>query len=500
MAIQLELFEDIDTGVKNIENPKGYKNFYAFHKYWGKKPSETITYLITNLSKKGDMVFDPFMGYGSTIIEGARLKRKVLGVDLNPVITEIAKLLLFPQTVREIEGSFIGIEKKVKNQINKSYKIADSDFIASHFLWDDKKMLEIWTKDRNNHRKKIVIQPTNTDLTLSEEFVEYKLKYLDTGTFFQNSRINSFSDMTLYDLFTGRSLRNIELLLEAIYELPPKNQMSMLLCLTAASGQMSKMVFAIRNRKKNKKKKVEKTEVGSWVIGYWRPKLHFEINVWNCFERRVKKLIRALINSKYKEHKKLTSDLNEFFEEEKEICIVNDNCLVIMESMQDCSVDLILTDPPHSDRIPYLELSSMWNTLLNKNVNFEDEIGVSNAKNRNKSKEQYAKDMIRFVQYSARVLKENGILALMFNARDKSSWIYFNELLKNEADIGLKYFGYFPVKYSATSVIQDQRKGSLKDLTLIFAKTKDLNRTHAHSLSRINGWSENLPVRNGGNQ
>ena len=57
---------------------------------------------------------------------------------------------------------------------------------------------------------------------------------------------------------------------------------------------MSKMVFAITGRGKTQGKSTGRIEVGSWVIGFWRPELHFEINVWECFERRAVKLLNAL--------------------------------------------------------------------------------------------------------------------------------------------------------------------------------------------------------------
>ena len=55
------------------------------------------------------------------------------------------------------------------------------------------------------------------------------------------------------------------------------------------------MVFAIK-RRRSSSNNLSQYEVGSWAIGLWRPKLHFEINVWNCFEIRVKKFIKTLEN------------------------------------------------------------------------------------------------------------------------------------------------------------------------------------------------------------
>ena len=111
---------------------------------------------------------------------------------------------------------------------------------------------------------------------------------------FKNSRINTKDNFKLTDLFTRRALHNIDILLGAINQQDNELKKALLLSLTSASGQMSKMVFAITGRGKTKNQPTKKIEVGSWVIGYWRPTLHFEVNVWNCFERRVKKLIKAI--------------------------------------------------------------------------------------------------------------------------------------------------------------------------------------------------------------
>jgi len=178
-------------------------------------------------------------------------------------------------------------------------------------------------------------------------------------------------------------LRNIELIIAEINKYPENLKRALLMTLTSSVGQMSSMVFAITNRGKTKNEKSNKIEVGSWVIGYWRPSLHFEINVWNCFEGKANKLKKALREKKqdsYTIHEKL----NSLLENGCGCFLDNNNCTDSLKNISDRSVQLICTDPPHSDRIPYLELSEMWNAILNKTVSFEKEIIVSNAKERKK--------------------------------------------------------------------------------------------------------------------
>ena len=47
--------------------------------------------LIGALSKPGDVVLDPFCGSGITLVEAARLRRRFIGVDLNPFATRIVE-------------------------------------------------------------------------------------------------------------------------------------------------------------------------------------------------------------------------------------------------------------------------------------------------------------------------------------------------------------------------------------------------------------------------
>ena len=147
----------------------------------------------------------------------------------------------------------------------------------------------------------------------------------------------------------------------------------MLLTVTSAIGQMSNMVFVINRNGKR--------EVGSWVIGFWLPKEHFEINVWNCFINKAKKLLKNLPSV----HKVYSN-----------IEIYNESCWKKMKDISSDSVKLIITDPPHSNRIPYLELSEIFNSVLGYKSGFEDEIIVSNANERDKNIHKYTNDMISF--------------------------------------------------------------------------------------------------------
>lgn len=60
-------------------------------------------FFIERLTSRGDCVFDPFMGRGTTLIEAALLGRKPAGTDINPLSLNIIRPRLQPPSMGEIE-------------------------------------------------------------------------------------------------------------------------------------------------------------------------------------------------------------------------------------------------------------------------------------------------------------------------------------------------------------------------------------------------------------
>lgn len=474
----------------NIRSPLGYKGLHAFHKYWGKKPLEPLVFLIDKLSQPNGLIVDPFMGSCVTGVAALRHRRRFIGIDLNPIAVQLATVLLSPPSVSEIKEALNNIEQKAKKAISESYYSPSDDSTITHYLWDRSTLRQIWVASRSRTGRR-QYKPTTEDVELSEQFDNYEPRRIRQPHFFNNSRINTKRHLTLRDIFTGRALRNVEILLDAISDLPMNQQLPLKLSLTASIGQMSKMVFAITGRGKTSGVTSEKVEVGSWVIGYWRPSLHFEVNVWNCFENRTKKLISALNQARDNFTYSKKGSILDVLNSDATYALNNGDVFDALEELPNNSVDLILTDPPHSDRIPYLELSELWNSILGLEADFSREIVVSNAKERCKTISDYNEQMKKFAELAASKIKSTGTIVILFNARDISSWEFISEFESITKKAGIHYLGNFPVSYSAGSVVQDNRKGGLKsDFALVFSASCE---KHRHDLKNLLGWSSNMP-------
>jgi len=58
---------------------------HSYHRYPAKFIPQLAARLIKEYSKEGELVVDPFMGSGTTLVEAKILKRPSVGVDINPV-------------------------------------------------------------------------------------------------------------------------------------------------------------------------------------------------------------------------------------------------------------------------------------------------------------------------------------------------------------------------------------------------------------------------------
>lgn len=443
--------------------PGTYKGIAAFHRYWGKKPADYVDFLIRTVTDPGDLVVDPMSGAGLSGPAAVRHGRRFVGIDLNPVAAELGRLFLVPPPVEELTSAFQRLSETTRPRIEESYALGSGE-VASHYLWEQDSLRAVWSRPPDS-RSRVEHEPTHHDLALSATYRNYAPQHPKPLRLFANGRINAHEDLALNDLFTGRALRNIDLLLEDFEATATSVRRALRLALTAASGQMSNMVFAITGRGKRNGSASNRIEVGSWVIGYWRPPLHFEVNAWNTFATRGRRLTTALSSAQLPTAA-LTEDVSAVVSGRAEAAVLVGDATTELAALPDQSVRLVVADPPHTDRIPYLELSAMWNSLLGLDPAYASEMVVSNARDRDKTLDRYATDLLRFFKEASRIMRPDGCLALYFNSADPKEWTALRTALDGVA--ALTYQGTAPVSYSARSVVQDNRAGALKEDHLLF--------------------------------
>ncbi|MCY3413761.1 MAG: hypothetical protein INQ03_19110 [Candidatus Heimdallarchaeota archaeon] len=454
---------------QDIPVAESYKGIYAMHKYWSKKPYNVIRGLIEEYTEQDEIVLDPFSGSGVSITEALFSGRKAVGIDINPAAIFITDQTLKKIPIKLIINEFESIKNDLLDTIQSMYEVKrEKSYIGTHFIWEKKSLTEVWYKQGN---KSVKSSSTTSDQEQANQFTREKINYFYPKLcLIENSRINANKRMQVADLFTNRNLTALSMLLHRINSIENSELRNLFrFIFTATLGQASNMVFVVKKRGKMAGKSDQKKSVGSWVIGYWIPKEHFEINVWNCFQNRYKKVLKA---KTLQYDMKYDVDYAHNFDHLKNhnLLLVNYPSQLYLSKFADNSIDYVITDPPHGNRLPYLELSLLWNSWLEfETVDYENEIVISEAKSRGKNVEEYTLTLNLVIREIARVLKLNRRFTLLFNSLDDDVW--FN-LITSIYALPFELDNIQSMHYSAGSVVQDSRKRGLKtDFIITFIKS-----------------------------
>lgn len=478
---QLNLWgEKVKENPKNKEithKAKSYTGLYALHKYWGKKPYNIMADFIKKYTSPNDIVMDPFLGSGVSITEAVFNNRKGFGIDINPSAVFITNELIKQIDINGFIKEYSLIENDLKDKIYSFYEVKRNgqNYVGQNYLWENGKISEIRYTNGKIKRHSTNSEQSDYDLINNFNYTNISQFFPDINLF-HNSRINTKSGEKIHELFTPRNLNAISLIHSRILQIEDESLRNIFLfCFTGSIGQASKMVFVIKRRNKTKdnfkETTIAKKEVGSWVIGYWKPKDFFENNAWTTFDTRVKKVLKAKEEQNKIEKNYIKADSFKTLQNGANYFLINKPSQNYLKEIQDNSIDYILTDPPHGNRIPYLELSMLWNSWLQKEVNYDDEIIVSEAKERKKGIENYNKLLKDVLIECFRVLKPNKYISFMFNSLDNKAWL---NIITSFYEIGFELKAIETLNYSANSVVQDNRKNGLQtDFIITYKKTKN---------------------------
>ena len=113
------------------------------------------------------------------------------------------------------------------------------------------------------------------------------------------------------------------------------------------------------------------------------------------------------------------------------------------------SVDYIYTDPPYGKKIPYLDLSTMWNAWLDLEVTNEDyEQEAIEGGEHHKKKIEYNFLIAQSIKEMYRVLKFDRWMSFVFAHKDPEFW---HLIIDTAESCGFEYVGAVPQKNGQTS-------------------------------------------------
>ncbi len=517
--------------------PETHSPMYLIHKYWARKPANVVAEYIRKYSEEGETILDPFFGSGVTLFESILLKRNAIGLDINPFCSFLVKTMFLPWSEWDLLNAIKAIEINIAPLFKELYQFScpkcHEISEISHIIYSNhskqketngQKTLENVELQENNKESITDIywscptcgnQKTTVDSIIAEEtkrikrieanFQEYVKKYepkypcfkfrYENGNNFIQLRHDLIKNPDSSLLFTKRALIALGVLYKEICSIDceERTREHLKLIFSASISQASKMVWVIKNRKN---KAVKNKEAGSWTHHFfWNPHEFFEVNVWNCFQARLVKLIAGKKDFENRIYEQLgfkgLLELNNHIsinsgeiitskpQDRPFLEIINHSSRQI--SLPNDSVGFIFTDPPYGDSIQYMELSSVWNVWLGLDtatnvIERSEKEEITMNSRQGKDLDRYKKMLFEVFSECYRVLKDNRFMVVTFHNTDLK---IRNALIQSATDAGflLEQITYqMPPRVSVKSMLHHSGT-PIGDLFIRFKKDQKNRRS-----------------------
>ncbi len=135
---ELSVVAEIESWRKEV-----YRPVYHLHKWWAQRLGSVFRAVILGASMPrgsaimdlfyqpvrlpAPVVFDPFMGSGTTVGEAHKLGCTVIGRDINPIAYRSVSVALCPLSRDKVTRLFRELEKKVGAKLRRLYRSVDGD-------------------------------------------------------------------------------------------------------------------------------------------------------------------------------------------------------------------------------------------------------------------------------------------------------------------------------------------------------------------------------------
>jgi 16S rRNA G966 N2-methylase RsmD len=386
------------------------KRHFGVHGYFTKQSWNVVSEYINTYSQPGDLVLDPFGGSGVTAIEALMNGRKGINIDLNPMAIFIVKSLIAPVKSEDLAEAF--------DRVKKGYI---------------------------------------KDAPITEEDISKALKKYPYPKGFALPRGSDVQ--TVEELFSRKQLAQLGLLKSLIQKEENDNVRNSILLMF--SGLITKMNLTYHTSEIATKD----GQGDSAAFRYYRYRIApnpKDVDLIKYFSLRFKKINDAKREMEYYINNKTIKNAQ-----------IVQGSATNLSFIHNETVDYIYTDPPYGKKIPYLDLSTMWNAWLDLPVTEKDfEMEAIEGGEHSKSKEEYNTLIADSIKEMYRVLKYDRWMSFVFAHKDPEFW---HLIIETAESCGFEYVGAVAQKNGQTSFKKRQKPFTVLSGQLIinFRKTRN---------------------------
>lgn len=447
---------------KQIANVVPSKNnaMYNSHMYWSQKAYNICDLLIRALSDPGEVVFDPFLGSGVTVLEAIRddMGRKAVGCDINDMPVFISKTLLSVNNtdgLKAVLNDFLARLAPLEEYYQTTCPLCHQTGMISKVLFDKMDRQKNTVKIKAIHyscpcTKKGVKEADAQDCRRMQTVPV--LENITDTALLANSKIAVGEKDDIRNIFTGRNLAVLDKILTIIRQYEDRYQ-NILKYILMSVLHLCKITDTHSN--------------SQWPL--WIPKTNcVEKNIIEILSKKVAKFndVIAFMKENYS-HARIAGSYD---------ALQPGSCLLLQKGCQnitrddipDSGVDLIITDPPYLEQVLYSEYMQLYKPFLGFNYNLTDEIVVSSAPSRDKTREDYFRLLDQAFDMCSRKLKLHRHMCLYFHDCSLDVW---NRLITILESKGFRFITQIHIRKTVTlKNIISPKKSLNGDSILLFSK------------------------------
>jgi len=365
----------IDFSIPYKTREKGASRHFGFFPFFAKKPWPVVQEYIRYYTKPGDIVCDPFAGSGVTPVEALVLGRRTIAGDINPVARFITRMTaIAPVNIAGLHEAFNQVSSIAKKNIENLDNMSDSE-----------------------------VQDLLKDLDYPHVFIPISVRRA-TGI------------DTVDKLHTIRQLAGLTILRDAINQLDNNVYRDLMKIVLANTARYANIMYALPFDKGKRRSPYRGNASFLRRFSYSPASEHlfYENRVWPTVEHVFPAVVRAkeetnrLIGPWYSSTNFILTDLP---------------ASRIHEIAGEKTVDYVFTDPPYSNQIFFLDLSTFWAAWLGMEITSEareQELIIGGIEK--KSRRQFEREFAQSIESIARALKQDRWFTLVYKHKDLSLW------------------------------------------------------------------------------
>jgi len=116
-----------DLGFHNVPEHQRTKHVHRLHPYLGKFIPQLVEWFLSRYFKPGDVILDPFMGSGTTLVQANEMEMHSIGIDISPFNCLIAKVKTDRYDLAKARQEILECERRVSQFSTHSVQAPKAD-------------------------------------------------------------------------------------------------------------------------------------------------------------------------------------------------------------------------------------------------------------------------------------------------------------------------------------------------------------------------------------